>query len=180
MSEKCGGFVKVPVKILQLGLDVYELAAFVALASHGGENGTGIFPSWSRLRVLTGMSRDRLWKSLDSLSRCNVIQWDRGRTGVASTYTILGTGAWSKKRVDKSGGSCGQVGGVVRHTDTPSPPHGLPGVRHTDPNQIQLNQNQLTTGTPGFKFVDNWDQDRVQAEKKRQIAALAAQSLRKL
>lgn len=114
-------FVQAPTKIFSIGLDAYEIATFFALSSHGGKNGSGIFPSWTKLRkMLGGLSRDRLWKCLTTLRDCNVIQWDRGRTGVANNYLILGVGCWTqKKNVDKSRNRVDKSGGT-------SPPHGLP------------------------------------------------------
>lgn len=103
MSKAGRDFTIIPNKLLKLGLDAYELATFLALKSHANNSGNSMFPGWERLRELTGQSRDRLWKSLSTLRDLNVIQWDRGGTGRANTYHVLGEGCWTPKgHVDNS------------------------------------------------------------------------------
>lgn len=169
MSEnQSAQFVQVPVKIFGLGLDPFEIALFFALLSHSGKNSEGIFPSWTRLRSMVPMGKERLWKSMLTLKQCNVIIWDRGKTGVSNRYFILGTGCWQQKIiVDKSGGECGQVGGavlitlpeVVRQTNHPGTPDEPPVVRQTNPNHIQFNHIQLTKKKSGIKNSSEWMQE---------------------
>ncbi len=117
-GKKCS-FIMVPYKIYDLNLDVYEIALFVALKSHADKDGSKIFPGQTRLRkMLGGISKDRLWKSLHVLKGCNIIQWDSGSPGKSNQYVILGQGVWSKKIVDNSKLTCppGRQGVSARKT----------------------------------------------------------------
>lgn len=150
VSEKNNSdFLIAPNKILKLGLNAYEVAAFFALQSHAGKNAQGIFPSWERIGELGGMSRAQVWRSLKTLELCNVIRWERGKTGRSNTYCILGCGAWIKKGV-------GITRAPVSNRDGyPSPIETVEvSNRDSPPSPIEtltrsiVNQDQLTRGTP--------------------------------
>lgn len=158
LAAEYSSYVIAPNKIFTLNLDPFELAAFFALASHGGKSSSGIFPSWPRLRAMTGMSRDKLWKCLLTLEQCNVIRWDRGRTGRANNYQILGSGCWSKKNGDKVTGQCGKRGGTSPSHGLPTSPSGglhqsVPRTTGSPPDGLQpvpIEQDQLTTQPETF------------------------------
>lgn len=113
MSEKSAKtvFMKVPAKLLDLGLGPYEIAVFIALVRHKHKDVVTVFPSWRRLSELTGMKRTKLWQSLKVLEQCKIINWESGHTGVSNRYTFTHTSGWTKKigqlPVDNSGGACG-------------------------------------------------------------------------
>lgn len=87
-----------PNKIYALDLSTSEILVFIILISHGGKKSFGIFPSTDRISQLAAISRRQVSRCLNTLAECNVIQWDRGRQGVSNHYTILGEGAWNKKK----------------------------------------------------------------------------------
>lgn len=131
-------------KIFKLGLRPFEIAVFFALRSHGGKNSLGIFPAWARLQGMTGMSRSQVARSLKILSSCNIIIWDRGRTGRANTYQILGIGAWSKNApVSIRDGS--KRSKPVSIGDSPRVYLRRVPVSNRDPNIPNTNINQLTS-----------------------------------
>lgn len=160
-------FTIIPNKLMRLGLDVSEVATFVALKMHGNNGGNSMFPSLPRLMKITGQSRDRLWKSLTTLKNCNVIQWDRGDSrGRANTYHVLGEGCWAPKgsvdnsadRVDKSkGGSTPDGRGASARRTGGSTPDG-PQPDESEPDEI----NQSGT----FNFFDLVDGIKKRAEGK--------------
>lgn len=160
MTEKTSNsFVQVPTKIFKLGLNPYELAAFFALVSHGGKGGSGIFPSHGRIAELSGQSERQVRNSLGSLAACYVIQWDRGGSGFANTYIVLGVGCWSKKKpVDKSrkrvDNSAKNSGGGRHHVPGGSAPQTQGGRHHVPPNHIQENQIQITRAGSFEKLGD--------------------------
>jgi len=125
-------FTKVPNKIFRIGLDPYDIAVYVALLSHGGKNGSDIFPSWVRIQELLPMSKDRIWKSLVHLREAGVIHWERGFSGRANTYWMNKPGLWSIRQTDATS---------IRQTDSYSPPDRPASIRLTEPNHIHLNQN---------------------------------------
>lgn len=130
-------FTKIPNRLSSMGLDSFELATYVAIAMHGGSNARGIFPSWKTLQRITGgQSKERLWKSMNRLRDLGMLEWDRGKTGVANTYYLTKTGTWKRQ-----GGSPGEPV-VVRQTNRGGSSNEPPVVRQAKPNQMQLNQMQ--------------------------------------
>jgi hypothetical protein len=109
----------VPNKLLELGLDSYEISLFVALKWRGKY----IFPGFSSLRKSLKVSKGRLQKSLKTLQNCNVITWDRGLTGTSNKYTIFGEGVWTEKKLSTKKRA-------TRKPTTGSP--GSPGVGHQE------------------------------------------------
>ncbi len=163
-------FFQVPEKIFRLGLNGNEIAVFCAIISHDGSNARGIYPSRSRLGELTGLSLRTVNRAIVALGERNVIQWDRGHTGKANTYSILGTGCWTPKpplkpepkrgsyatqaqpkRVDKSPKSSDNSVRDMPIGHNPNASQAQPVMPVRPTNHIQLNQIQLTR----FRPLDN-------------------------
>lgn len=142
----------IPLKILKLNLDSYDVAVFVAISSHGPKN---IFPGYSLLmREAGNISRGRLWKSLRVLRSCNVVNWTQPSIGKSNHYVILGEGCWVKKIVDNSQKTVDKP----KHQFTTRTTTSSPGVRvlvhHANPNYIQ-ELDPITIGKSDFlKFVE--------------------------
>lgn len=135
-------FTKIENKILSLGLDSFAVTAYVALATHRGQNSMGVFPSWKRISELTGQSRDRVWRSLKALRRANVIYWDRGAKARSNRYDLNPPGQWVATN------SLYNRLKTVCNTDPCSLPNRLQIVCNTDTNHIHMNHIQLTSNSP--------------------------------
>jgi len=144
--KKQKAFIMVPIRILTLGLDAYEIAVFCALKKFSDKNGSKIFPSYKKLMSMLSMSRGRLWKCLNTLKQCNVIVWEGGHTGKSNYYDILGEGNWTKKYVDKYVDKSKQV---VHQTNYPSSP-GERGVFTRRTPSISNNYIQSTIAKADF------------------------------
>lgn len=185
MLEKLepGSFTQIPNKIFRIGLNPSEISVFIALLSFSGEDSAGIFPSLPTLAEMTGQSRRSVINSLETLSACNIVQWDRGNVGRSNTYDVLGTGAWIPKKdsaprdgyakkkgtsargallglVDKPAKSVDNRGGSKLepvHVVHGGSARGARGVVHVvHPNHTHMNHTQRTSAERHADVVDKW------------------------
>lgn len=111
--------------LLSKELDAYEKVIFCLIAMCGKE----AFPSYPRLMEWSGMSRDKVWKSLKTLEKMNLIQRFRKQGKI---YYVT----WWSSLPD------GLIGvPSVRYTDWDSPPDRREPVRQTDPIKIKEQEN---------------------------------------
>ncbi len=61
------------------------------------------YPSHKTLEQWTGLDRKTVYRALASLKKKNVINWFKGRTGVANTYTINPMKYWRLIQRGKNG-----------------------------------------------------------------------------
>ncbi len=91
-KTKQAGFIMVPNRLLEMNLDSYEIAVFNVIKRNNPSH-----PGYKHFKNKIGISRDRLWKALNTLKQCNIINWDRGNTGKSNIYIIMPEGVWVKK-----------------------------------------------------------------------------------
>lgn len=130
-------FAMIPFKLFRLGLDPFEFTAFAALRKHGDKDGQDIYPTLATLRSETGMSRDRLCKSLAGLRDLGIIEWQTGNSHRANSYKILPMGLWRSRKgtphVPFEGYATRTT--TVRQADEKGTPH----VPHLDPVPRSMN-----------------------------------------
>lgn len=127
-----------PNEILDLGLDPFEISVWMMIKRNNPS-----YPGYKDFKKKLGISRDKLWKALNTLKACNMIMWDPGGPGKNNFYTTQPRGVWiTKKIVDKS---CNAPSSSSVRRTRGSTPHVLGVVRHTDANNtnsIRLNNKR--------------------------------------
>lgn len=139
-----GHFTIIPNDVIRSKkLDVYDFRVLACIASCCGNDQAG-FPSYEKLAEWTGLSRDRVWKSLRKLDRFNLIRRYKKEGDQKVFYKMYWmedpnqlNGAKRINYVDNSENSVDKpvrhTDYLVRNTDYPSTPHGLEPVRRADP-----------------------------------------------
>lgn len=82
----------IPNKIFELNLDPYDISVFMVIKRNNPSH-----PGYQHFKNKLSISKKRLWKSLNGLKNCNVIQWERGCEGRSNFYTVMPEGVWTKK-----------------------------------------------------------------------------------
>lgn len=139
-------FIMAPTKLFKIGLNSRDRDVFLAIASHGGKNGTGIRPSYRRICELTGLGRSSVAESIRRLALARVVTIESGCTGRSNSYRVNAPGVWQP--VPTADGSTSPNGGWVQSPRrTGGSPHG--GLQPYPLNHIQEPEGANAWSEPG-------------------------------